>query len=164
MNHESSTCAFLLTALYFNYLVIAIAYYLFLHFLSTNHKYTQPCYSNLPLRRRRWIEILRWGVLGSALPQVPFLWCYGVFRSFVSQESHFSLLRHYLCNKYTLFMTFGYLLTLLVCMCWTIDPGSYIRWVFGFGIKIGYGKKWYQSHVSRRNASLVRRVLSLALF
>jgi hypothetical protein len=44
MNHESSIGAFLLTALYFIYLVITLAYHLFQHLLSTNHKCTQPCY------------------------------------------------------------------------------------------------------------------------
>jgi hypothetical protein len=39
-----------------------------------------PCYSNLRLRRRGWTGILRWGVLGCLLPQLSFLWCYGVFR------------------------------------------------------------------------------------
>jgi hypothetical protein len=41
----------------------------------------------------------------------------------VSQESCFSLQRHYLRNKYTLYMTFGYLRPHLVCMCGPIDPG-----------------------------------------
>jgi hypothetical protein len=41
------------------------------------------CYSNLLLRRRRWTGILRWGVLGYVLPQLPFMWSYGVFRCFV---------------------------------------------------------------------------------
>jgi hypothetical protein len=44
MNHESSIGAFLLIALYFIYLVITLAYQLFLDLLSTNHKCTQPCY------------------------------------------------------------------------------------------------------------------------
>jgi hypothetical protein len=44
MNHESSLGAFLLTTLYFIYLVITLAYHLFLHLLSTNQKCTQPCY------------------------------------------------------------------------------------------------------------------------
>jgi hypothetical protein len=35
-------------------------------------------------------------------------------------------------------MTFGYLWTLLGRMCGTIDSGSCIRWVHGFGIKIEY--------------------------
>jgi hypothetical protein len=35
-------------------------------------------------------------------------------------------------------MTFSYLWTLLICMCGTIDPVTYIRWALGFGIKIGY--------------------------
>jgi hypothetical protein len=56
---------------------------LFLNLLSTNHKCIQPCYfpcySNLLLRRRGWTEILQRGVLGYVLPQLLFLWCYGVF-------------------------------------------------------------------------------------
>jgi hypothetical protein len=43
-----------------------------------------PCYSNLLLRRRRWIVILRRGVLGYMLPQLLFLWFYRVFRYSVS--------------------------------------------------------------------------------
>jgi hypothetical protein len=39
-----------------------------------------PCYSNLLLRRRGWTGILWRGVLGYVLPQLSFLWCYGVFR------------------------------------------------------------------------------------
>jgi hypothetical protein len=35
-------------------------------------------------------------------------------------------------------MTFGYLWTLLGCMCGTIDSGPCIRWILGFGIKNGY--------------------------
>jgi hypothetical protein len=35
-------------------------------------------------------------------------------------------------------MTLGYLWTLLVYMCGTIDPRTYIRWVLDFGIKTGY--------------------------
>jgi hypothetical protein len=61
---------------------------LFLHLLSTNHKCTQPCYfpcySNLLLRRRRWTGILRQGVLGYVLPQLPFLWSFGVFYCSIS--------------------------------------------------------------------------------
>jgi hypothetical protein len=37
------------------------------------------CYSNLLLRRRRWIGIIRRGVLGYVLPWLSFLWSYGVF-------------------------------------------------------------------------------------
>jgi hypothetical protein len=50
MNHESSIGAFLVTALYLIYLVITLAYHLFLHLLSINHKCTQPCYFPLPLK------------------------------------------------------------------------------------------------------------------
>jgi hypothetical protein len=56
---------------------------LFLHLLSTNHKYIQPYYfpyySNLLLRSRGWTEILQRGVLGYVLPWLSFLWCYRVF-------------------------------------------------------------------------------------
>jgi hypothetical protein len=44
MNHESSIGAFLLTTLYFIYIIDTLVYHLFLHLLSTNHKCTQPCY------------------------------------------------------------------------------------------------------------------------
>jgi hypothetical protein len=72
---------------------------------------------------------------------VAILWCYGVFHwSIQFQESHFSLLKHYLCNKYTLFMTFGYLWILLIPMYGTIGPGEYIRWILSFGIKNEYDK------------------------
>jgi hypothetical protein len=85
---ESSLSVFLLTILYFIYLDIILAYYIFLHLLSTNHKCTQPCYfpcySNLLLRRRRWTRILRWGVLGYVLPRLSFMWSYGVFRYSIS--------------------------------------------------------------------------------
>jgi hypothetical protein len=67
-----------------------------------------PCHSNLLLRRRGWTGILRREVLGYVLPRLLFLWCYGVFCCSVLL-SHHSLYRHYLCNNYTLFMTFGYL-------------------------------------------------------
>jgi hypothetical protein len=39
-----------------------------------------PCCTNLLLRRWRQTGILQRGVLGYALPLLPFLWCYGVFR------------------------------------------------------------------------------------
>jgi hypothetical protein len=43
-----------------------------------------PCYLNLLLRRRRWDEILWWGVLGYVLSRLSFLWSYEVFRCFIS--------------------------------------------------------------------------------
>jgi hypothetical protein len=43
-----------------------------------------PCYSNLLLRRRGWVGILWRGVRGYVLPRLSFLWCYGVFRCFIS--------------------------------------------------------------------------------
>jgi hypothetical protein len=83
-----------------------------------------PWCTNLLLKRWRWLwRILRRWVLGYALPQLLFLWHYGVFFCSISQESHLSLWRHHFCNKYTLFMTFGYQWTLYVCVCGINDPG-----------------------------------------
>jgi hypothetical protein len=97
-----------------------------------------PCYSNLLLRRRRWTKIFRRGVLGYASPQLPFLWCYGAFRCSV-------LLRVILVFKdiiYVIIILYVYDIWLSVStfgrMCGTIDPGSCIWWVLGFGIKSGY--------------------------
>jgi hypothetical protein len=85
MNHESSIGAFLLIALYFIYLVITlcISYYSYtccVPIIRVLNLAIFLCYSNFLLRRRRWTGILWWGVLWCALPQLPFLWCYGVFR------------------------------------------------------------------------------------
>jgi hypothetical protein len=63
MNHESSIGAFLLTALYFIYLVINLAYHLFQHLLSTNHKCTQPCYLPLLLKPVAQKENVDWNSL-----------------------------------------------------------------------------------------------------
>jgi hypothetical protein len=42
------------------------------------------CYSNLLLRRRRYIRILWWRVLGYVLLWLPFLWSYEIFHCSVS--------------------------------------------------------------------------------
>jgi hypothetical protein len=76
-----------------------------------------PCYSNLLLRRRWWTGILRWGVPGYASPWLTFLWCYGVFRCFVSLRVVivFKDIIYVIVILYT--MTFGYLWALLaVCV------------------------------------------------
>jgi hypothetical protein len=97
-----------------------------------------PCYSNLLVRRRRWIEILRRGVLGYASPRLPFLWCYVVFHCSVSprvalvfKDINYVIIILYIYDTWLSVSTFGR-------MCGTIDPGSCIRWVLGFGIKTGY--------------------------
>jgi hypothetical protein len=100
---------------------------IFLHLLSTNHKCTQPCY--FPLLYKPATQTVKLICNSStrssrlALLRLLFLWCYGLFHYSFSQESHLSPLRHYLCNKYTLFVTFGYLWTLYVRMCGINDPG-----------------------------------------
>jgi hypothetical protein len=97
-----------------------------------------PCYSNLLLRRRRWTEILQWGVLGYMLPRLPFLWRYGDFRCSVSlsvvlvyKGIIYVIIILYISDNWLSVSTFR-------CMCGTIDPRSCIRRVLGFGIKIGY--------------------------
>jgi hypothetical protein len=104
-----------------------------------------PCYSNLLLRRRRWIGILWWGVLGYVLPRLLFLWCYGVFRCFVLlrvilvfNDIIYVIIILYIRDIWLSVDTFG-------CMCGTIDPGSCIRWVLSFGIKTGYDRQTPQS-------------------
>jgi hypothetical protein len=86
---------------------------LFLHLLSTNHKCTQPCYFPLLLKPTAQKEWMDWNSLtrssrlcvGSVVVPV-VLWSLPLFHS---DESRHSLYRHYLCNNYTLFVTFGYL-------------------------------------------------------
>jgi hypothetical protein len=60
MNHESSIGAFLFTALYLIYLVSTLAYQLFLHLLSTDHKCTQPCFFSLLLKLATQKEKMDW--------------------------------------------------------------------------------------------------------
>jgi hypothetical protein len=97
-----------------------------------------PCYSNQLLRRKWWTGMLWRGVLGYASPQLPFLWCYGVFHCSVLLRVVL-VFKDIICVIIILYtMTFGYLWALLGHMCGTFDPGSCIRWVLGFGIKTRY--------------------------
>jgi hypothetical protein len=107
-----------------------------LHLLSTNHKCTQPYYFPLLLRRRRWTGILQRGVLGYMLPQLPFLWCYGVFRCsvllrviLVFKDIIYVIIILYIHDIWLSVSSFGH-------MGGTTDPRSCIRWVLGFGIKL----------------------------
>jgi hypothetical protein len=130
---------------------------LFLHLLSTNYKCTQPCYFCLLLKpaaqkdKMDWNSSMKSSRLRVALVAVPVeLWCLPLF-GFVS------LWRPYLCNNYLLFVTFGYLWTLLGHMCRTIDPGSCIWWVLCFGIKTGY-------HSERKPFSFINPFILSNLF
>jgi hypothetical protein len=138
--NESSVGAFLLTALYFIYLVITlcisfISCTCWVPTISVLNPVIFPCYSNLLLRRRRWTGILQWGVLGYALPRLPFLWCYGVFRCSVS----LSVVLVYKDNIYVIITLYNHNIWLSVStfcrMYGIIDPGSCILWVLNFGIK-----------------------------
>jgi hypothetical protein len=94
----------------YHYLFIS---FILLHLLSTNHKCTQPCYFPLLLKPAAQKEKMDWNysTRSSWLRVAPVaisvvLWSLPLFH-FV--ESRLNLYRHYLCNNYTLFMTFGYL-------------------------------------------------------
>jgi hypothetical protein len=41
-------------------LLLSFAYHIFLHLLSTNHKYTQPCYFSLLLKPAAQKEKMNW--------------------------------------------------------------------------------------------------------
>jgi hypothetical protein len=122
-----------------------------------------PYYSNLLLRRRRCIRILRWGVLGYVLLWLLFLWCYRVFRYFVP-------LRVILVFRdiiYVIIILYSWHLVIsehfypYVWSNWPCVMHTMGTW---FWHKNRVWLKWYQSHVNSMNASLVRRVLSLIFF
>jgi hypothetical protein len=99
-----------------------------------------PCYSNPLHWRRRWTRILRWEILGYALPRLPFLCCYGVFRYSVLLRVVLDLkdiisviIILYIRDIWLSVSSFGR-------MRGTIDPGSCIWWVLNFGIKTGYDR------------------------
>jgi hypothetical protein len=79
------------------------------------------------LRRRRWTRILRRGVLGYALPRLPFLWCYVLFHYFISlrvilvfEDIIYVIIILYIHDIWLSMSTFGR-------MCGTIDPVSCIQ-------------------------------------
>jgi hypothetical protein len=143
--NESSVCAFLLTSLCHIYIFITVIYPLFyctcwVPTINVLNLGIFPYHSNLLLRRRTWTVILRRWVLGYVLPRLPFLWCYEVFRCSVSlrvilvfKDIIYVIIIHYTHDIWLSVSTFGR-------MCGTIDPGSRIRWVLGFGIKTGYDR------------------------
>jgi hypothetical protein len=152
--NESSVGAFLLIALYLIYLIIIlcisfISCTCWVPTISVLNRAIFPCYKNLLLRRGRWTGILWRVVLGYALPRLPFLWGYGVFRYFVSlrvvlvfKDNIYVIIRLYNHDIWLSVSTFGHL-------CGTIDLGSCI---LCFGIKLGMTtapkKKYSQLHLS----------------
>jgi hypothetical protein len=85
------------------------------------HKCTQPCYFSFLLKPAAQKEKMDWNSstwssrLRVALVAIPVVSWNLLLSCFI--ESRLSLLRHYLCNNYTLFVAFGYLWTLLaVCV------------------------------------------------
>jgi hypothetical protein len=82
-----------------------------------------PCYSNLLLRRRGWIEILWWGVLCYVLPRLSFLWCYGVFRCSVPLR----VIKVFRDTTYVIIIL--YLLHLVICEHFWLYAWNYLSWV-----------------------------------
>jgi hypothetical protein len=122
---QSSIGAFLLLALLHLYLVIIpCIIILFLHLLSINHKCTQPCYFLLLLKPAAQKMDMENSSTRSPSLALPWLLSCGLWSLplFYFHESRLSLWRHYLCNNYTLFVTFGYLWTLFISMCGINDP------------------------------------------
>jgi hypothetical protein len=113
----------------------------------------------LLLRRRGWTRILRRGVLSYVLPQLSFLWCYGVFRWSI-------LLRVIIVFRDTIYVIIVlYSWHLVICEHFWPYVWNNWSWVTHtmstwFWYKNWVWQKWYQSHVNRRNASLHRRVIS----
>jgi hypothetical protein len=127
---------------FYTYCYLALSFYLCTYWvpiISVLNLVIFPCYSNLLLRRRRLTGILRWEVLGYVLPWLPFLWSYEVFHCSVSLRVIivFRDITHVIIILYSwhliIYEHFG-------CMCGTINLGSCIRWVLGFGIKTGYDR------------------------
>jgi hypothetical protein len=125
-------------------LSLSLHFIYLLHLLSTNHRCTQPCYFSLLSKPAAQKEKMDWNFSmmssGYVLPRLLFLWCYGVFRCSV-------LLRVILVIKdiiYVIIILYIHDIWLsmdtFTRMCGTIDPGSCIRWIFSFGIKIGYDR------------------------
>jgi hypothetical protein len=112
------------------------------------------------LRRRGWTGILRWRVLGYVLPQLSFLWCYGVFRCSVP-------LRVIIVFRDTIYVIiiilYSWHLVIYehfwpyMCNNWSWVKHTMSTW---FWYRNRVWQKWYQSHVNHRNASLDRRVIS----
>jgi hypothetical protein len=97
-------------------------------------------YSNLLLKKRRWTRILQRGVLGYALPRLPFLWGFGVFHCSVSLIVGLRF-KDIICVIIILYIHDIWLsVSIFGCMCGTIDPGSCIRWVLDLGVKTGYDR------------------------
>jgi hypothetical protein len=109
------------------------------HFWRLRSRYLGTGYD----RRRGWTGILRRGVLGYVLPRLSFLWSYGVFRCsvplrviIVFRDTIYAIIIILYSWHLVIVNTFGR-------MCETIDPGSCIRWILGFGIKTEYDM-WLQ--------------------
>jgi hypothetical protein len=131
--NELSIGVFLLTTLYLIYLVITLCIsFIFctcwIPTISVLNLAIFPYYSNLLLRRRRWTGILQRGVLGYALPQLPFMWGYGVFRCSISLE----VILVFKDNIYVIIILYNHDIWLSVStfsrMCEIIDSGSEPGW------------------------------------
>jgi hypothetical protein len=135
---------------------------LFLHLLSINHKCIQPCYFPMlykPTTQKVKMvmknSLMRSSRLCAAPVAVPMeLWSLPLF---CFAREPLSLWRHYLYNKYTLFMTFGYLWTLYVNVCGINDLGhtcdEYLVLLAKSGMTVGRefkpsNKMWLETYHS----------------
>jgi hypothetical protein len=95
------------------------------------------CYSNLPLRRWKWTEILRRVVLCLRCPSCfPVVYVAFLCSAFVRVVLVFW--RYYLCNNYTLFMTLAICEHFFYLAMWNKWSWAHMQWVFDFGRKTGY--------------------------
>jgi hypothetical protein len=122
----------------------------FLHLLCINYKCTQPCYFPLPHKsaaqkvKMDWNSLTRSFRLCAAPVAIPVeLWSLPLFRFERVILVHW---RHYLYNKYILFMIFVYLWTLYVHVCKIND---HMQWVLGFACKIGYATDFLAARSAR---------------
>jgi hypothetical protein len=137
------------------YLYISFTYCIYALFtlsLLTNHKCTQPCYFPLLLKSVAQMKKMDWNsstrssrlrVAPVAIPMVLWSFCYFISLrvDIVLKYIIYVIIILYIHDIWLSVDTFGR-------MCGTIEPGSCIRWVLDFGIKIRYDRllRWELSH------------------
>jgi hypothetical protein len=121
-----------------------------------------PYYSCQAFRRRRWTGVLWQEFLGYVLPRLPFLWCYRVFRCFISLRV---VIVHRDVIHVIIILYSWHLIIYEHFWPYVWNNWSWVMHTMGtwFWHKNWVWQKWYQSRLNCRNAILVRRVISLIL-